>query len=158
MDLIPPVEAPVSQAAAVTAAMTSTSMSMGMPLQPPPGLMMRALSPPTSLLPDFGDVAPLSLLGDVTASAAATSSGAIAMPASMAAPATTTVTTAVKRELPVVKPGVAGATAAMRRKAELATAASMAHKKQKTENIKPEPVVKAYPQRLLQLLRQQERK
>ncbi|KAJ8575084.1 hypothetical protein ON010_g4130 [Phytophthora cinnamomi] len=50
---------------------------------------------------------------------------------------------AVKRELPVVKPAVTGTTAAMRRKAELATAASVAHKKQKTENIKPEPVVKA---------------
>ncbi|GMF21346.1 unnamed protein product [Phytophthora lilii] len=140
MDLIPPVEAPVSQAAG---AGTSTAMSIGMPLQPPPGLMMRALSPPTSLLPDFGDVTPLSLLGDATVSAAATSSGAVAMPASMAAPATTTVTTAVKRELPVVKPAVTGATAAMRRKAELATAASVTHKKQKTETIKPEPAVKA---------------
>ncbi|KAG6618319.1 PDZ domain [Phytophthora cinnamomi] len=145
MDLIPPVEAPVSQAVTqgLSAGLTSTAMSIGMPLQPPPGLMMRALSPPTSLLPDFGDVAPLSLLGDATVSAAATSSGAIAMPASVAASATTTVTTAVKRELPVVKPAVTGTTAAMRRKAELATAASVAHKKQKTENIKPEPVVKA---------------
>ncbi|KAG3138030.1 hypothetical protein PI124_g9281 [Phytophthora idaei] len=134
MDLIPPVEAPVSQAA-VTQAMTSTSMSMSMPLQPPPGLMMRALSPPTSLLPDFGDVAPLSLLGDATTTTV-TSSGAIA----------TTVTTAVKRELPVVKPAVTvTGTAAMKRKAELATAASVAHKKQKTENIKPETVVKAAP-------------
>lgn len=127
----------------LSAGLTSTAMSIGMPLQPPPGLMMRALSPPTSLLPDFGDVTPLSLLGDATVSAVGTSSGAIAMPASMAAPATTTVTTAVKRELPVVKPAVTGITAAMRRKAELATAASVTHKKQKTENIKPEPVVKA---------------
>ncbi|KAE9016089.1 hypothetical protein PR002_g13750 [Phytophthora rubi] len=145
MDLIPPVEAPVSQAVtqALSAGLTSTAMSLGMPLQPPPGLMMRALSPPTSLLPDFGDVAPLTLLGDATVSAAGSSSGAIAMPLSMAAPATTTVTTAVKRELPVVKPAVTGATVAMRRKAELATAASVAHKKQKTENIKPDTVVKA---------------
>ncbi|KAL3670688.1 hypothetical protein V7S43_003876 [Phytophthora oleae] len=138
MDLIPPVEAPASQAA-VTQALSSsmTSTSIGMPLQPPPDLMLRALSPPTSLLPDFGDVAPLSLVGDTTVTTAS-----IAMPATVA---TTTVTTAVKRELPVVKPAVAGATVAMRRKAELATAASMAHKKQKTENIKPDPVVKAAP-------------
>ncbi|KUF89624.1 hypothetical protein AM588_10002318 [Phytophthora nicotianae] len=128
MDLIPPVEAPVSQAAS-----TQPMTSMSMPLQPPPGLMMRALSPPTSLLPDFGDVAPLSLLGDATVTTTATST-AVA----------TTVTTAVKRELPVVKPAVTG-TAAMRRKAELATAASVTHKKQKTENIKPETVVKAAP-------------
>ncbi|KAL4116827.1 hypothetical protein PRIC2_012279 [Phytophthora ramorum] len=139
MDLIPPVEAPVSQA--TTQGLTSAAMAMGMPLQPPPGLMMRALSPPTSLLPDFGDPSPLSLLGDATVSAAVTSSGALAMPASIA---TTTVTTAVKRELPVVKPAVTGA-ATMRRKAELATAASVAHKKRKTEDIKPEPVAKAAP-------------
>lgn len=142
MDLIPPVEAPASQAA-VSSGITPTSI--GIPLQPPPDLMLRALSPPTSLLPDFGDVAPLSLVGDAVVTTAAISSGAIAMPATVAAPATTTVTTAVKRELPVVKPAVAGATAAMRRKAELATAASLAHKKQKTENIKPDPVVKAAP-------------
>ncbi|GMF50799.1 unnamed protein product [Phytophthora fragariaefolia] len=135
MDLIPPVEAPVSQAA--SQGLTSAAVSIGMPLQPPPGLMMRALSPPTSLLPDFGDVAPLSLLGDATGA----SSGAVAV----AAPAPTTVTTAVKRELQVVKPAVAGAAAAMRRKAELATAASVAHKKQKTDNMKPEPVKPAPP-------------
>ncbi|KAG7382724.1 hypothetical protein PHYPSEUDO_004415 [Phytophthora pseudosyringae] len=143
MDLIPPVEAPTNQAAAVTqglsSGLTSSAMSMGMPLLPPPGLMMRALSPPTSLLPDFGDVAPLSLLGDATATGAATTSGAMAMLA------TTTVTTAVKRELPVVKPAVTGNTTAMRRKAELVTAASVTLKKQKTENVKPEPVVKAAP-------------
>ncbi|POM73741.1 Hypothetical protein PHPALM_9380 [Phytophthora palmivora] len=142
MDLIPPVEAPTSQAAVtqgLSSEVTSTAMSMGMPLQPPPGLMMRALSPPTSLLPDFGDVAPLSLLGDAIVSSA--SSGAIAMPATVA-PATTTVTTAVKRELPVVKPAGTGTTAAVRRKAELATAASVTHKKQKTE-IKPEPAKSA---------------
>ncbi|KAL4116885.1 hypothetical protein PRIC2_012337 [Phytophthora ramorum] len=119
MDLIPPVEAPV------TAPRTDDARAV----------------PADVLLPDFGDPSPLSLLGDATVSAAVTSSGALAMPASIA---TTTVTTAVKRELPVVKPAVTGA-ATMRRKAELATAASVAHKKRKTEDIKPEPVAKAAP-------------
>lgn len=121
MDLIPPIEAPRTQA------MTSTAMSMDMPLQPPLDLMMRALSPPTSLLPDFGDVASLSLLGDATTTSSAAS-----------IPKMTTVTTAVKRELPVVKPAVAGA---MRRKAGAATAASVMPKKQKTDSSKPETVV-----------------
>lgn len=149
MDLIPPVEAPRSQPAsqAASAAMATSAMSLTMPLQPPPGLMMRALSPPTSLLPDFTDPAPLSLLD--AAGSAPSSSAALSMPAAIASmptvPATTTVTTAVKRELPVVKPAVAGTTAAMRRKAEIATAASAAHKKRKTDDIKPEPTVKAAP-------------
>lgn len=149
MDLIPPVEAPRSQPAsqAASAAMATSAMSLTMPLQPPPGLMMRALSPPTSLLPDFTDPAPLSLLD--AAGSAPSSSAALSMPAAIASmptvPATTTVTTAVKRELPVVKPAVAGATAAMRRKAEIATAASAAHKKRKTDDIKPEPTAKAAP-------------
>ncbi|TDH66422.1 hypothetical protein CCR75_004796 [Bremia lactucae] len=88
MDLIPPVEAPMSQAA-VTQAMTSSSVSIGMPLQPPPDLM-RALSPPTSLLPDFGDLASLALLGDAITSNAAT------IP---------TTTTALKRDLSMMKHG-----------------------------------------------------
>ncbi|KAF4037818.1 PDZ domain-containing protein 6 [Phytophthora infestans] len=140
MDLIPPVEAPVSQAGT-----TQPMTSMSMPLQPPPGLMLRALSPPTSLLPDFGDVASLSLLGDATVATTATSSATA-----------TTVTTAVKRELPVVKPAVTG-TVAMRRKAELATAASVTHKKQKTEPSKPDTVVKAAPVSVHQQIQQQAR-
>ncbi|OWY97163.1 hypothetical protein PHMEG_00032376, partial [Phytophthora megakarya] len=148
MDLIPPVEAPTSQAA-VTQGLTSTAVSIGMPLQPPPGLMMRALSPPTSLLPDFGDVGPLSLLGDAV-------SGSNVV--SVTAPATTTVTTAVKRELPAVKAGTTSTTAAVRRKAELATAASVTHKKQKTE-IKPEPAktTPAAPVSVHQQIQQQAR-
>ncbi|KAG7398486.1 hypothetical protein PHYBOEH_010943 [Phytophthora boehmeriae] len=116
MDLIPPVEAPRSQAvsqAGLSSGMATSAMSLTMPLQPPPGLML----------------------------AAATTSGAAA---SLAAPvAMTTVTTTVKRELPVVKPAVAGATAAMRRKAEIATAASVTNKKRKTEDIKPDTIAKA---------------
>ncbi|CAI5728634.1 unnamed protein product [Hyaloperonospora brassicae] len=135
MDLIPPVEAPVSQAAGGGTGGSSAGMtsSIDIPLQPPPGLMMRALSPPTSLLPDFGDVASLSLLGDGMVSGTATSLGTFALPA------TTTVATAVKRELPVVRPAVTGTTAALTRQADLMSAAN---KKQKTENSQSDSVAK----------------
>ncbi|CEG36804.1 PDZ domain [Plasmopara halstedii] len=129
MDLIPPVEAPMTQGEAVTQMITPTALSIGMPLQPPPDLIMRALSPPTSLLPDFGDVTSLSLLGDAT-SAAAT-------------PTMTTITTAVKRELSMVKPAVAETPGSIRKKAEVATAASIIQKKQKVDDIKPDTVVSA---------------
>ncbi|CAI5700780.1 hypothetical protein KXD40_008020 [Peronospora effusa] len=138
MDLIPPVEAFVSQGDAVTQGSSARgTSSIGIPLQPPPGLMMRALSPPTSLLPDFGDVASLSLLGDAMVSGTMTASLE-----AIARPTTTTATTAVKRELQGVKPGGIGTTAVMRRKAEMATAAGAVYKKQKTDNANPELVVK----------------
>ncbi|CAI5710161.1 unnamed protein product [Peronospora destructor] len=131
MDLIPPVEAFVSQGDAVTQGTSARgTSSIDIPLQPPPGLMMRALSPPTSLLPDFGDVASLSLLGDAMVSGSMTaSSETIARPTTTTT--TTTVTTAVKRELQGVKPGDLGT-----------TATGAVYKKQKTDNVKLELVVK----------------
>ena len=135
MDLIPPVEAPVSQAAGTGLESSSTGVtsSINVLLQPPPGLMMRALSPPTSLLPDFGDVTSLSLLGDGMVTGTATDLGAFALPT------TTTVTAALKRELPVVRPVVSGTTAAMTRQIDLMNAV---HKKQKTENLQSDAVAK----------------
>uniref|UniRef100_A0AAV1TA31 PDZ domain-containing protein n=1 Tax=Peronospora matthiolae TaxID=2874970 RepID=A0AAV1TA31_9STRA len=135
MDLIPPVEAPVSQASGtrLEGSNTGVTSSINVPLQPPPGLMMRALSPPTSLLPDFGDVTSLSLLGDGMVTGTATGLGAFAPPT------TTTVTAALKRELPVVRPVVSGTTTAMTRQIDLMNAV---HKKQKTENLQSDAVAK----------------
>ena len=116
MDLIPPVEAVGGQGDPETPGCSARrTPSIGIPLQPPPGLMMRALSPPASLLPDFGDVASLSLLGDAMGSGTMTASSD-----AIARPTTTTATTAVKRELQSMKTGGIGTTAAMRRKAEMA--------------------------------------
>ncbi|CAH0517546.1 unnamed protein product [Peronospora belbahrii] len=135
MDLIPPVETPISQADAVTQGLNGgLTSSIGIPLQPPPGLMMRALSPPSSLLPDFGDIASLALLGDTAVS------GIMASTDDSAKQTTTTtmMTTAATREVPIVKTDGAGTTSAMRRKAESVTTAAMVHKKQKMDNITPE--------------------
>ncbi|RLN88027.1 hypothetical protein BBJ28_00020945 [Nothophytophthora sp. Chile5] len=156
MDLIPPVEAPRSHPGVGSSAISTGLLTM--PLQPPPGLMMRALSPPTSLLPDFAEPGPLSL------DLAAVSSAAIQMPAAIASMAAsmTTVTTAVKRDLPAVKPAVTGAAiASLRRKAvtEATAATAVALKKRKTEaltDIKPEAAVKTAPSAATSVLQQQQ--
>ncbi|RLN98348.1 hypothetical protein BBJ28_00012302 [Nothophytophthora sp. Chile5] len=156
MDLIPPVEAPRSHPGVGSSAMSAGLLTL--PLQPPPGLMMRALSPPTSLLPDFAEPGPLSL------DLAAVSSTALQMPAAIASMAAsmTTVTTAVKRDLPTVKPAVTGAAiASLRRKAvtETTSAPAVAAKKRKTEaltDIKPEAAVKTAPSAATSVLQQQQ--
>lgn len=70
MDLIPP-PLPISTGAD-SSSVDVSSMSLTTPLAPPPGLMMRALSPPMSLLPELSNpmVPPLSLLGEDDSAAA----------------------------------------------------------------------------------------
>ncbi|CAI5709836.1 unnamed protein product [Peronospora destructor] len=79
-------------------------------------------------LADFGNVASLSLLGDAMVSGSMSASSDVI---ARLTTTTTTVTTAVKRELQGVKPGGIGT-----------TATGAVYKKQKTDNVKPELVVK----------------
>uniref|UniRef100_K3W948 PDZ domain-containing protein n=1 Tax=Globisporangium ultimum (strain ATCC 200006 / CBS 805.95 / DAOM BR144) TaxID=431595 RepID=K3W948_GLOUD len=85
MDLMPPPMPIVTSAANLatsgmltsTTASTTTSMSLTTPLAPPPELMMRALSPPMSLLPELSQphpVPPLSLDGSSAVQTTSTAS------------------------------------------------------------------------------------